>query len=243
MPCSDNITLPYVSAILRSLRPSSALDIGIGMGKFGFFFRETCEWNLRDDLHLHGIPKESWRSRLDGIEVCREYITPLQRYLYDEIFIGRAEDIVTNLGDYDLIYLGDVIEHFEKSNGQQLLDVLFKKARLGVLIVTPVGEYEQKGIECNPYEEHKSIWSPADLKRFPCVWVRKEAKRQWIMFISRQRYTLEDPHVRCMSKVPFLRSERCRKKLKQMTGTLVGKKGLEFLIRTKRRLGDWKTNS
>jgi hypothetical protein len=44
MPFSDNIAIPYVSSILLSLRPNSALDVGVGMGKFGLFFREACDW-------------------------------------------------------------------------------------------------------------------------------------------------------------------------------------------------------
>ena len=243
MPCSDYISAPYVSRIVGSLMPRSALDIGIGMGKFGFILREVCDWChvLRDGVQR--VSKEKWQSRLDGIEVCSGYITPLQEYLYDKIYIGPAQEIACKLGNYDLIFLGDVIEHFEKNEGQQLLDILFEKANLGVLIITPVGEYEQNGIEGNPYEKHRSAWSYEDLRRFPYVWARKVAKRQWIIFISREPYGFPNPYKRRLSKSRRLRSEQQREKIKQILRKIFGKSGLEFLIKTKRVFEGWKRNS
>ena len=179
MPSSDNITLPYVSSIIRSLSPTSALDIGVGMGKFGFIFREACEWVpavLEDNITQ--VSKENWQTRLDGLEICSKYITPLQEYLYDKIYIGAAQEIAVDMDVYDLIYMGDVIEHIEKSEAQKLLDILFEKVRFGILLVTPVGEYHQEGVEGNPYEAHRSVWRPADFRRFPFMWSRKVGKRQ-----------------------------------------------------------------
>ncbi|MHC4172904.1 MAG: methyltransferase domain-containing protein [Planctomycetota bacterium] len=242
MPSSDNVTVPYVSKIISSLRPASALDVGIGMGKFAFIFRGACEWIYTCEDNINRVRKENWETRLDGIEVCAEYITQLQRYLYDKIYIGTAQEIACNLGNYDLIHLGDVIEHLDKPEGQRLLDILFEKARQGILIVTPVGEYQQEGTEENPYEEHKSVWMPTDFRRFPCLWIRKVAKRQWIIFISRQMYSLGDPYAPRRSKSKLLRRKTRREKLKQIFRSIFGPEGLEFLLQTKRRLQGWKTN-
>jgi hypothetical protein len=212
------------------------------MGKFGFIFREACEWAHVFQDGVHRVSKENWQSRLDGIEVCSEYITPLQRYLYDEIFIGPAQEIVARLGNYDVIHLGDVIEHFEKSEGQRLLDILFEKAKVGVLIVTPIGEYQQQGTEQNPYEEHKSVWSSADLCRFPYVWPRKVAKRQWVMFISREPHGFSDPFgTRGKTARQYERSNARRQKVKELCRGLFGEKCLAFMVRVKRRLEGWRT--
>lgn len=234
MPGSDNITVPYISGIVSSLSPCSALDIGIGMGKFGFIFREACEWTHVIQEGVQRVSKEKWQSRLDGIEVCSGYITPLQEYLYDKIYIGPAQEIVSRLGNYDLIYLGDVIEHFEKSDGQRLLDVLFEKARLGVLIVTPVGEYKQDGIEGNQYEEHRSIWSPADLRRFPYVRARKPAKRQWVIFVGQNKCWIPDPLADRKSHAQLVKRGVRRQKLKKVVNSLFGEKGLNLLLKIKR---------
>ena len=227
MPTSSNITMPYVSTIMQSLHPKTALDIGIGMGKYGFLFREACEWIGVFESGISCVKKENWNSRLDGVEVCSDYITPLQRYLYDEIFIGLAEEVVPKLGQYDLIFLGDVIEHFEKSQGQKLLDILFEISRIGVLIVTPIGEYQQSGSEQNTYEEHKSVWSPADLRRFNYVWARKVFKRQWVMLVSRNKLCLPDP-------LAVQKSYARRQRLKKLVKLLFGKKGLDLLLKIKR---------
>lgn len=242
MPSSDNITVPYISAIIGSLSPTSALDIGIGMGKFGFLFRESCEWSHIFDNDISRIAKVNWQTRLDGVDVCPEYIAPLQEYLYDKIYIGAAQKIAVDMNDYDLIHMGDVIEHLEKSEGEKLLDILFEKARLGVLLVTPVGEYHQEGVDGNPYEEHKSVWCPADFRRFPFVWSRKVGKRQWIIFISRQKHWLSDPIKNGMTQTQHLRINTRRQKLKKICSFLLGKKGLVYLTQIKRYREGWKEN-
>jgi len=117
MPISDNMNVPYISTVVGALSPMSALDIGIGMGKFAYILREKCEWTAWvEDVNC--VKKENQRIRIDGIEVCPEYITPLQEFLYDKIHIGLAQDIIPTLGDFDLINMGDVSEHFDKSQGR-----------------------------------------------------------------------------------------------------------------------------
>jgi len=243
MPTSENITIPYISRIISSLSLTSALDVGIGMGKFGFLFREACEWHRFLEDNINCFSKEKWKVRLDGIEVCSEYITPLQYYLYNTIYIGPVQEIANNLNPYDLIHMGDVIEHIDKSEGQRLLDILFEKARIGILIVTPVGEYEQKGVKGNPYEAHQSVWSPVDFRRFPCVWARKVARRQWIIFISRKEIRLGNPYARRRTKTQHLHKQARKEKYKHAIKAILGTKGFEFLLRTKRRLEGWKINN
>lgn len=184
MPTSDNITVPVVSEIVKVIAPESALDIGVGAGKFGFIFREEREWKTTS------VPAEHWRTRLDGVEVCSGYITPLHKYLYDELYIGLAQEVVPTLGSYDLIYMGDVIEHLSKSEGRNLLEVLYDKAKMGILVVTPVGEYPQQGAVENPYQEHKSVWHPRDFARCPWRLYLKVGGRQWVIFISKSQELL-----------------------------------------------------
>jgi hypothetical protein len=192
MPSSDNITVPIVSEIIKIVSPESALDIGVGMGKFGFLFREAREWRPAYTNGLTRIKKDCWRGRLDGIEVCPSYITPLHNYLYDEIHIGLAQNIVPRLGFYDLIHMGDVIEHLSKPDGLELLNVIYDKAKIGILVVTPVGEYPQQGTLENPYEEHKSVWGPRDLAKFPWKLSLKAGGRQWVIFISKSKELLSN---------------------------------------------------
>ena len=190
MPTSDNITLPIVSEIVKIVSPESVLDIGVGTGKFGFIFREECEWKEPYRTGFSNIRMGHWRTKLDGIEVCPDYITPIHKYLYDELYIGLAQDVLPAVQSYDLIHMGDVIEHFSKPDGMNVLEVLYNKAKLGILIVTPVGKYPQEGTTENPYQEHKSVWSPRDLVKFPWRLSLKVRGRQWIMFISKSKELL-----------------------------------------------------
>ena len=190
MPTSDNITVPVVSEIINIVSPESALDIGVGTGKFGFVFRDEREWKHACETGLTRMKRDHWRTRLDGVEVCPNYVTPLHKYLYDEVYIGLAQNVVPKLGFYDLIHMGDVIEHLSKSDGERMLDMLYDKARMGILIVTPVGEYHQRGTLENPYEEHKSVWGPRDLVRFPWRLSLRVGGRQWVMFICKSKELL-----------------------------------------------------
>ena len=89
--------------------PSSLLDIGLGNGKIGFLARD-----LLDTILGQRYKKEEWEIRIDGVEVFPDYIQEFQKAIYDNIIIGDAFDVIDPLGSYDLIFLGDVLEHFEK---------------------------------------------------------------------------------------------------------------------------------
>jgi hypothetical protein len=240
MPTSDNVSVPYVSMILRSLAPASALDVGIGMGKFGFLYREAIEWDRIMSEGVRCIPKERWRHRLDGIEICSDYITPVQQYLYDHIFVGSAEDLMDHMSEYDLVHFGDVIEHFCKEAADRVLDAAFAKSRLGVLVVTPVGEFEQTGVYGNPHEEHRSVWEPSDFDRFPHVWCRAIAKRQWVICVTREPCSFHDPMTPRKTAAQIKRIERRHEIAKSAVTMFLGDRMLDTLRRLKRRWGGWR---
>jgi len=240
MPTSDNVSVPYVSMILRSLAPASALDVGIGMGKFGFLYREALEWSRIMSEGVRCVPKERWQHQLDGIEICSDYITPVQQYLYDHIFLGSAEDLVDHIAEYDLVYFGDVIEHFSKEAAYRILDATFAKSRLGILVVTPVGEFEQPGVHGNPCEEHRSVWEPNDFDRFPYVWYRKVAERQWVICVTRKPCSFHDPLMPRKTAAEIKKIERRHEIAKSAVRTLLGDRMLDALRRLKRRREGWR---
>lgn len=162
MPHSDSNPIPYVLQLISEVQPRSILDIGIGWGKYGVLFRmcfESGYANLSD--------RRNWKLRIDGIEAFPEYVGDIQRAVYDNIYIGQAEDLITQLDSYDVIFLGDVIEHLEKDIGAILIDNLLTKANKMVLIITPNGPYEQGEQEGNPFERHRSAWHCRDFLRYP----------------------------------------------------------------------------
>jgi len=171
MPSSRPATIPVVIHLLRQLRPRSILDIGVGFGKWGHLFREYTDINEaeRDPARY---PRTGWQVRIDGIEGYAPYVTEMHRYIYNDLHIGDAVQILPTLGTYDLVFLGDVIEHFEKKDGKVLLDRSLEHAIKAVIVSTPKFETEQEDLCGNELERHRSLWSAADFTKWPRTQVR-----------------------------------------------------------------------
>jgi len=156
MPSSNYRTIETIITAVSSISPKKTLDIGIGFGKYGFLLREYLE--LWDGRYIYN----DWIRQIDGIEVFKDYVTPLQEMIYNWIYIGNALDIVPTLNTtYDLILLIDVIEHFTKNDGFLLLDKCRKKCK-NIIISTPKNASRQKDAFNNPYETHLSQWGECD---------------------------------------------------------------------------------
>lgn len=157
MPSSQYYHISKIMEMIISLKPNSVLDIGSGYGKFGVLCREYLElWD--------GRQKYEFKKRIDCVEVFKEYITPLHKYIYNNIYNNNILDLVTNLDyRYDLVLLIDVLEHFEKKEGSDLLKTLVKNNN-GVLISTPKKPSPQKDAFGNIYETHRSRWVNNELR-------------------------------------------------------------------------------
>jgi tetratricopeptide (TPR) repeat protein len=142
--------------------PSSILDIGLGNGKMGFIARDFLDVML-GERHR----KEDWQVRIDGIEVFPDYIQEHQRAIYDDIYIGDAFEVIDRLADYDLIILGDVLEHLKKEKAWQFLDKCAAHCNSYLILNIPLGEkWTQPAVYGNPYEEHISFWDHEEFKSF-----------------------------------------------------------------------------
>ncbi len=156
MPSSNYKTIETILGAVRTLNPIKTLDIGIGFGKYGFLLREYLElWDGRNKYN-------DWVRTIDGIEVFKPYVTPLQELIYDWIGIGDALAIVPKLENtYDLILILDVIEHFTKTDGLLLLDYCKQKSK-NILISTPKNVTNQGIVFNNSYEQHLTQWDEAN---------------------------------------------------------------------------------
>jgi SAM-dependent methyltransferase len=167
MPFSHSSQISTILQYIEQLNPESILDVGTGMGQYGFLARTNLE-----NVHLFEIeeehgwqrPKDQWRVQIDGIEACEVYLTPVHDYVYNQIFVGDALDILPILAtqSYDLVLAIDILEHFTKSQGEQFLEELQRLARKAVLLSTPK-EFIPQEIAANPYENHRSLWTDAEL--------------------------------------------------------------------------------
>jgi len=117
----------------------------------------------------HEFYKRDWKIDVTGVEVFPKYITPIQRRLYNRIIQKDIFDALGELEEYDVIILGDVIEHIEKERVYELLEELFKHSQ-NILISTPLGFLYQEGTwSGNRYEVHKSRWKLKDFRNYQIV--------------------------------------------------------------------------
>lgn len=167
MPTSTWRGLETFAEIVRSTESTSFLDIGVGNGKWGYLFREYSDvWNGR-------FLRSAWTSVVDGIEIYPAYIDAHQRAIYSHIYIGDACDLIGDLGSYDMIYAGDVIEHIPKGRAVTLLRDLCAKARKVAFLSVPIGEeWLGKRPWDNQYEDHVSSWEPGELRNLGFTWQR-----------------------------------------------------------------------
>lgn len=164
MPTSPYGHIEAFVAFLTKSRPGSILDIGLGNGKLGFLARDVLDVMLNE----HYL-RQDWKARIDGIEVFGDYIQDHQRAIYDHIFIGDAFDVMDRLGTYDMVILGDVLEHFPKKRALEFLDKCIAHADKNLAVFIPLGKtWKQPAIYGNPYETHRSSWFFDDFKPFAC---------------------------------------------------------------------------
>ena len=165
MPYSNSTYDQLVSEVVREIRPQRVLDVGVGAGKYSRLVRSVS------DAHL------------TGIEVHFPYVDQFNLTdLYDEIWVLDVMDLVAHRRaiNFDLVILGDVLEHLRRSDGMDLLDYLCYRSGyvIGVYPELYVQEGEPWG---NPFEAHISLWTPADFERYDPV-IRSNAAMSFVMF-------------------------------------------------------------
>ena len=166
MPSSRPNAIPTVIHVVRQLDPDSILDVGVGFGKWGLLFREYSDIRASEDEPSR-YQRAGWKVRIEGIEGFPDYLTPVHEYVYDRIHRGLAQDVVAGLGEYDVVHVGDMIEHLVKDEGLALLEALLAKARKALIVSTPKYDTHQPELVGNELERHLSVWSARDFEQFP----------------------------------------------------------------------------
>jgi hypothetical protein len=165
MPTSDFHAITDVLHVIEQIKPASILEIGVGFGRWGVLCHEIL------DIYYERYKPADWTLQMDGIEIFENYKNPLWDSFYRQIFIGDAFELIDKMNRYDLIFAGDVIEHFEKQKGKQLIEKFLEHAEC-VIITSPVGFLHQDCQFGNSHEEHKSGWSEEDFKKWPHLYKR-----------------------------------------------------------------------
>lgn len=212
--------------LIMALKPRKVLDVGTGFGKYGVLCREYLDlWD--------GRQRYEFSTQIDGVEVFKEYITPLHQFVYNNFYNYEVTTLLEKLEmGYDLVLLVDVLEHFDKAKGQILLDSLLSK-NSGVLISTPKHPSAQKDAFGNSYETHRSAWSKNELSQLGNVFFISD-NISFICYVSKHR----DSIANLKDGIRLLRAERQRSPLHKIKKSLISKPlilRIYRLLRRKRR--------
>jgi SAM-dependent methyltransferase len=146
---------PYVpftvlNTVWRSLdkQAESILDVGCGLGEpMKFINRHKQFYTV-------------------GLDTFKPYIDESKKEgIHDEYVLCDVQHMAFPRKSFDIVLCMEVLEHLEREAGQKLLETMEEIARKQVIISTPVGKYDQHTYDENPFQEHKTIWSPAELKK------------------------------------------------------------------------------
>jgi len=149
MPFSHKLFDELSEKTISTINPKIILDIGVGAGKYGKILQKIGG--------IHSI----------AIEIEKRYVTEYKLdMIYDEVRIMNAVDLIeTDIeSKWDLVIIGDMIEHLKKSDGIDLLNFLLYRSKY-IMVVFP-DKYLQNEIHGNKYEAHISSWSKHDFVGF-----------------------------------------------------------------------------
>lgn len=120
--------------------PRRILDVGCGFGKYGVLLRE----------YLDPTPQ------VDGIEMWEPYVEPHRlKGIYTTLRVGDALHLKrADLDPYDMVMMGDVIEHMDKDAALAFLS----RVSGSVVIATPVAFFQAGHEGLPPTESHVSHW-------------------------------------------------------------------------------------
>lgn len=145
----------------------SVLDIGCGFGKWGFLVRLYIQaWSPKLAKEVY----QNWRNnlRVDAIEIFEDYITDLQRLIYNNIYIGDMRELIEKVENYDLIIMGDVLEHIPFKDGLKFLKKAREKAKW-IMISMPSYLSKSTLHMGNEAEAHQHIWTDDEFPDDPKI--------------------------------------------------------------------------
>ena len=145
----------------------TVFDVGAGAGTYSKITHETADevkqWQptIKEDL------------KVDCSEVFKPYVSKYNLgIIYNNIYQDDIENILDSIGNYDLIIMGDVLEHMEKDKAIRVFNALKKKCKF-LWISIPVQSfrpwtngYDQLSDEWeeNPANEHLHYWTFYELQ-------------------------------------------------------------------------------
>lgn len=151
MPYSSFIFDNAIAEIVKLVRPKTFLDLGAGAGKYGSMVKEI-------NPSIETI----------AVEIEKDYVEKFNlRSIYNQVWNISVADIVQPKyfdSIFDIVMVGDILEHLKKSEGIDLLNFLIYRCRW--VIVEFPHRYMQHSVNGYTSEAHISIWTENDFLSF-----------------------------------------------------------------------------
>ncbi len=158
MGYSDPTNKPWTQEKIIELNPKTVLDVGAGQGVYLNLIRE----GIGAGVVVNAV--EVWQPYIDQFNLENRY---------DKLFAMDVKDM--NNFKYDLVILGDVLEHMSEESAVELWNRISQQARNAIISI-PIIHYHQDAINGNPYEVHvEEDWNTERvLKTFKGIVEHKE---------------------------------------------------------------------
>jgi len=178
MGTSNWQNISYCVELIRKINPRKILDAGSGFGRWGMLSREFLEvWDGK-------IHSQDWNLQIDSVEVYNRNIEDYYKYFYTNTYNTDIYDFVNSTDEfYDLIIIGDMLEHLDKDRAYDVLSKCIDISRFVILNI-PLGKYwEQEALYGNDYERHLSYWNLSDFRKFRIISKKRFKDYIWRNFI------------------------------------------------------------
>jgi len=84
--------------------------------------------------------------------------------IYDDVLLADANHMPFRMKSFDAVLALDLIEHLEKSKGLNFIKACEKLCKKLIIIFTLVGYLKQRPYNGNPYQRHKSGYTPKEFR-------------------------------------------------------------------------------
>ena len=151
--------LPLIVETIQKMQPQHVLDVGGGFGLIGFLIR--C---YIDNWKGYEHPKQ-FKTVVDYCDPhCKFTKDSFQPFIYNRIFAKDFIEISDDLRQYDTITIFDVLQHTNKPNGTQILEIL-EKFGGNILMSQPLGQAWLRKSK-RSHESHISFWNKEQILKY-----------------------------------------------------------------------------
>lgn len=230
MPYSSSSGKSLIDRALFRIKNSNViknfkiLDVGVGSGTYSDLYQN--KYFQRSNFQWIGI--EIWKPYIEQFNLLEKYDQIINQDI--KSFLEQTTDF------YDIIFLGDVLEHMSQEDAIKVHNLALLKSSF-VIVSIPLGHYPQGEFEGNPYEKHiKDDWSHEEvLKSFKdIIFWGKEAEIGVYISSSKHNEELKNElelllkpkigaYIICKNEEKFI--ERCYLSIKQADNIIIADTG------------------